>query len=62
MGAGHAPRLTVMEWVLQVVDEVDDAVGAFRLFAMGWTEEIGLVVAGTAATCAMCAAVLRSVA
>ena len=29
-----------MEWVLQVVDEVDDAVGALRLFAMGWSEEI----------------------
>jgi hypothetical protein len=51
-----------MEWMLQVVDEVDDAVGVLRLFALGWTEEIGVVVAGTAATCAMCAAVLRSVA
>jgi hypothetical protein len=50
-----------MEWVLQVVDEVDDAVGALRLFALGWAEEIGLVVAGAAAGCAMCAAVLRSI-
>jgi hypothetical protein len=48
-----------MEWVLQVVDEVDDAVGALRLFAMGWSEEIGLAVAGGAATCAVCAALLR---
>jgi hypothetical protein len=56
------PRLVLMEWVLQVVDEVDDAVGALRLFAMGWGEEIGLAVAGAAAACAMCAAVLRSVA
>jgi hypothetical protein len=62
MGAWHTPRLILMEWVLQVVDEVDDAVGALRLFAMGWGEEIGLVVAGTAAACATCAAVLRSVA
>ena len=42
-----------MEWVLQVVDEVDDAVGALRLFAMGWSEEIGLTVASGAATCAV---------
>ncbi len=48
-----------MEWVLQVADEVDDAVGALRLFAMGWSEEIGLAVAGGAATCAVCAALLR---
>jgi hypothetical protein len=33
-----------------------------RLFAMGWSQEIGLIVAGTAAACAMCAAVLRGVA
>jgi len=48
-----------MEWMLQVVDEVDDAVSALRLFAMGWSEEIGLLVAGSAAACALCAAVLR---
>ncbi len=52
-------RLYAMEWVLQVVDEVDDAVGALRLFALGWSEEIGLAVAGSAATCAVCAALLR---
>jgi hypothetical protein len=51
-----------MEWMLQVVDEVDDVVSALRLFAMGWSEEIGLIVAGTAAACGMCAAVLRGVA
>jgi hypothetical protein len=48
-----------MEWMLQVADEVDDAVGALRLFAMGWSEEIGLTVASSAATCALCAAILR---
>ncbi|HXI49524.1 MAG TPA: hypothetical protein VNH39_13165 [Steroidobacteraceae bacterium] len=48
-----------MEWMLQVVDELDDAVSALRLFAMGWSEEIGLAAAGTAAACAVCAAVLR---
>ncbi|HMH87836.1 MAG TPA: hypothetical protein VK523_04290 [Steroidobacteraceae bacterium] len=49
--------------MLQVVDEVDDAVSALRLFAMGWSEEIGLVAAGSAAACAcaVCAAVLRGV-
>jgi hypothetical protein len=51
-----------MEWLLQVADEVDDAVSAVRLFAMGFSDEIGLVVAGSAAACAMCAAVLRGVA
>jgi hypothetical protein len=51
-----------MEWLLQVADEVDDAVSAVRLFAMGWSDEIGLVVAGSAAACAMCAAVLRGIA
>jgi hypothetical protein len=53
---------TAMEWLLQVADEVDDAVSAVRLFAIGWSDEIGLVVAGSAAACAMCAAVLRGVA
>lgn len=48
-----------MEWVLQVVDEVDDAFSALRLFAMGWSEEIGLLAAGSAAACALCAVVLR---
>ena len=35
-----------MEWVLQVVDEIDDAVGALRLAAAGLAAEIGLVAAG----------------
>jgi hypothetical protein len=48
-----------MEWMLQVVDEVDDAVSALRMFAMGWSEEIGLLAAGTAAACALCAVVVR---
>ena len=47
-----------MEWMLQVVDELDDAVSALRLFAMGWSEEIGLAAAASAAACAVCAAVL----
>jgi hypothetical protein len=51
-----------MEWVLQVVDEIDDVVSALRMFAMGWSEEIGLAVAGSAAACALCAAVLRGAA
>jgi len=35
-----------MEWMLQVADEIDDAVGALRLASMGLGAEIGLVVAG----------------
>jgi hypothetical protein len=36
-----------MEWMLQVVDEIDDAVGALRLWSLGAAAEIGLVVAGS---------------
>jgi hypothetical protein len=48
-----------MEWMLQAVDEVDDAVGALRLFALGFNAEIGLVLASGAAASAVCAAWLR---
>ena len=34
-----------MEWMLQVVDEIDDAIGALRLWSMGLAAEIGLLVA-----------------
>jgi hypothetical protein len=51
-----------MEWMLQVADEVDDAVSAVRLFALGWGEEIGLVLAGGAAACAVCMAMLQGIA
>jgi hypothetical protein len=37
-----------MEWVLQVVDEFDDVVGALRLFWLGAAAEIPLVLAGGA--------------
>ncbi|HXC22404.1 MAG TPA: hypothetical protein VNV13_13035, partial [Steroidobacteraceae bacterium] len=47
-----------MEWMLQAVDEVDDAVSTLRLYAMGFS---GLSVAGNlAAACALCAALLRA--
>jgi len=36
-----------MEWMLQVVDEIDDAVGALRLCFVGLAAEIGLLVAGS---------------
>jgi hypothetical protein len=35
-----------MEWILQVVDEIDDAFGALRLWSLGAAAEIGLLVAG----------------
>jgi hypothetical protein len=35
-----------MEWMLQVMDEVDDAIGALRLCCAGLAAEIGLVAAG----------------
>ena len=34
-----------MEWVLQVVDEIDDAIGALRLCALGLCAEVGLTAA-----------------
>ena len=45
-----------MEWMLQAVDEVDDAVSTLRLYAMGFS---GLSVAGNLAACALCAILLR---
>jgi hypothetical protein len=35
-----------MEWMLQVVDEIDDAVGVLRLYLVGLRPEIGLPAAG----------------
>jgi hypothetical protein len=46
-----------MEWMLQVVDEIDDAIGALRLFFLGLAAEIGLVVAGSLGIGAIGAAV-----
>jgi hypothetical protein len=37
-----------MEWMLQVVDEIDDVISAVRLCSMGWAAEIGLMAAGIA--------------
>jgi hypothetical protein len=36
-----------MEWMLQVVDEIDDAIGALRLCSLGVAAEFGLVAAGS---------------
>jgi len=35
-----------MEWMLQVLDELDDVVGAVRLCCVGLGAEIGLAAAG----------------
>jgi len=45
-----------MEWVLQVVDELDDAVSSTRLWCMGFQAEVGLSVAAGVATVAIVAA------
>ncbi len=42
--------LRCMEWMLQVVDELDDAVGAFRLFVYSWSVEFANLAAAAAAT------------
>jgi hypothetical protein len=47
-----------MEWMLQVVDEIDDAVGALRLCFVGLAAEIGLLVAGSLGIGAIAAAVV----
>jgi hypothetical protein len=39
-----------MEWMLQVVDELDDAVGALRLCVFSWRVEIANLAAAAAAT------------
>jgi hypothetical protein len=48
--------------MLQVVDELDDALSAWRLYTLGWVEEMGLLLASGAAVCAVCAALLRGAA
>jgi hypothetical protein len=35
-----------MEWMLQLLDEFDDAIGALRLCCVGLAAEVGLAVAG----------------
>jgi hypothetical protein len=47
-----------MEWMLQVIDEIDDAVGALRLYYLGIAAEIGLIVAGGLGIGAICAAIV----
>ena len=44
-----------MEWMLQVVDEIDDAIGALRLCCVGLRAEIGLLLAGSLGIAAICA-------
>jgi hypothetical protein len=48
-----------MEWMLQVVDEIDDAIGALRLWSVGLAAEIGLVAAACLGIGAIAAAVVR---
>ena len=45
-----------MEWMLQVVDELDDVVGTLRLCCLGVEAEISLGMAGAAAFGAIAAA------
>jgi len=47
-----------MEWMLQVVDEIDDLVGALRLCLVGMAAEIGLAAAGALGIGAIGAAVV----
>jgi hypothetical protein len=47
-----------MEWMLQVVDEIDDAVGALRQCSLGLAAEIGLAAAGVLGIGAIGAAVV----
>ena len=35
-----------MEWILQVADDIDDAIGALRLCSLGLAAEMGLLAAG----------------
>ncbi len=47
-----------MEWMLQVVDEIDDAVGALRQCSLGLAAEIGPAAAGVLGIGAIGAAVV----
>jgi hypothetical protein len=46
-----------MEWILQVADEIDDAVSAFRMYTLGLRAEIGLLAAGALGILAIGAAI-----
>jgi hypothetical protein len=46
--------------MLQVVDEIDDAFSALRLYTLGWAQEMGILLAASAAACAVGAALLRA--
>jgi hypothetical protein len=48
-----------MEWMLQVVDEFDDAVGAVRHHAMGFSADIGRTLAAAAGAAVVVAAALN---
>ena len=39
-----------MEWILQVVDEIDDAVAAMRLCSIGVAADLGLLVSSALAS------------
>ena len=43
-------RLLRMEWMLQVADELDDAVGALRLYFYGWSAGIATLAEAAVAT------------
>ncbi len=43
--------------MLQVVDEIDDVVGALRLYSLGLAAEIGLVLAAGLGIGAICVAI-----
>ena len=44
--------------MLQVIDEIDDAVGALRLYYLGVAAEIGLLLAAGLGIGAICAAIV----
>jgi hypothetical protein len=48
-----------MEWMLQVVDEFDDAVGAVRHHALGFSAEIGTTLAAVVGVAAIIAAAMN---
>ena len=47
-----------MEWMLQVADEIDDAVATLRLCWIGTAPEIGMVLAGSIGGLAIGAALM----
>ena len=49
-----------MEWMLQIADEIDDVVGAVRMYSLGLAADLGFGVAAGAAASAIGTAIWQA--